>query len=396
MRRLLKDKLLVLSSSVGSKLLGLLASVLIVRLLPTKDFAEWSYYKTFIVFLLPISFLGMEQVLLRYAYLKGVDKKKLKTQTFSIGIVSSSLVIFIGVLVVFLIRPKNFQNTLLLIFVFLQLISVSFNLFYQYFFRIVDDFYKYSKIIFATSLYVSMALIIGAFINVETMALLATLAYLVYYLTNPIKINFRASSLYKITKEQLKYGVNIGIGGLLNKGIFVLDVIYIANMLNNTEGLAGYKVITLLPFNLILVANSILIVDFGAFVNFKRKDILKYLLSYWKKGITFLVPTGVILFFFHTEIINLLFGVKYVQYSSLMFYYFLFIALIILLRSPVGQILNALGYAGFNSIMTVLQTLFLGLLFIIPLELSLKELIFYFGAVVLFLTTIQFIKLFKI
>lgn len=396
MKRFTKDKLLVLLSSIAGKMFGLLSSIVIVRLLSIQNFAEWTYYKSFIVFLLPFATLGMEQVFLRYAYIKGVDRKGLQEQSFITAISFSVVVFLISFIFLFFIRPNEFSNTILLLFVFFQLFTTPFNLFQQYTYRIQDNFFKYSKVVFLTSIFVSTSLIIGSLISVEVMAILVSSSYLVYYLTSSVRIKFNYKLLFAIPKDRLKYGVNISIGGLLNKGVYIFDIIYIANVLNDIDALAGYKVITLLPFNLILLANSILIVDFGSFVNFKKKDTFEYLFNYWKKGLLLLIPVGLILFFFNFEIVNLLFGARYTEYSQLMFYYFIFISVIILVRSPIGQLLNALGFAGFNSVMTIIQTILLGLLFILPIELTITQMIFYLCCVVLFLTGIQTIKLFRL
>ena len=386
----------MLLSSVGGKIFGLIASVFIVRILSIQDFAEWSYYKAFIIFLLPIATLGMEQVLLRYAYIKDVDREVLKKQSFSMSISFSLIVSLISLFLVFYIRPNDFTNTLLLLFVFLQLFTTPFNLFQQYAYRIKDDFSKYSKVVLSTAILVAISLIIGSFINVEIMALSVSLSYLFHYLAYSKRIKFEFKSIFSLSKKRLKYGVNIGVGGVLNKSIYIFDIIYIANILNDLDALAGYKVITLVPFNLILLANSILIVDFGAFVNFKKKDTFLYLLNYWKKGLLFLIPVGLIMFFFNYEIVNLLFGQKYTKYSLLMFYYFLFISVVILIRSPIGQLLNAMGFAGFNSFVTVAQTVLLGLIFILPIDLTITQMIFYFCFVVILLSTIQTIKIFRL
>ncbi|WP_425659654.1 lipopolysaccharide biosynthesis protein [Tenacibaculum ascidiaceicola] len=396
MKNFSKDKVLVLLSSIGGKVLGLVASVVVVRLLSTEDFAEWSYYKSFIVFLLPIATLGMEQVFLRYSYVYGTDKNELKKQSFSMAITFSVFVFLFGSIIVFFIRPNEFSNTVLLLFVFLQLFTTPFNLFQQYFHRVKDLFSKYSKVVLLTSIFTSSSLIIGSCINVEIMAFLVSLSYVIYYVVSSVRIKYDYKLLLTIPKERLKYGFNISIGGILNKSIYIFDIFYIANILKDIDALAGYKVISLLPFNLILLANSILIVDFGAFVNFKKKDILEYLLNYWKRGLLLLLPVGVIMFFFNYEIITLLFGERYIEYSPLMFYYFLFISIVILIRSPIGQLLNALGFAGFNSVMTIVQTILLGLLFILPIEFSITQMIFYFCCIILLLSGIQIIKLFRI
>lgn len=390
-----KDKALVLLSNIGGKIFGLVASVVIVRLLSIEDFAEWSYYKSFIVFLLPVASLGMEQVFLRYSYIYGIDKNALKVQSFSLAVTFSLFLFFLGSILIFAIRPKEFSNNILLLFVFLQLFTTPFNLFQQYFYRVKELFSRYSRVVFSTSIIVSSSLIIGSYINVEVMAFLVSLSYFLNYILSSVRIKYDYKLLFSIPKELLKYGVNISIGGVLNKSIYIFDILYIANILNDVDTLAGYKVISLLPFNLILLANSILIVDFGTFVNFKKNDMLKYLLNYWKKGFLFLTPIGVIIFFFNKEIVTLLFGEKYIEYSPLMFYYFLFISVVILVRSPFGQLLNALGFAGFNSVMTVMQTILLGILFVLPLRLSISQMIFYFCFVVLFLSLIQIIKLFR-
>ncbi len=396
MKRFPKDKLKVLFSSFGGKGLGLIASILVVRLLTTEDFAEWAYYKSFITFLLPIAGLGMDQVFLRYSYIKEVNQEELKKQTFSLAVVSGVFITLLGTFVIFWLRPNDYVNTLLLLFVFLQLLTTQFNLFQMFYFRISNNFSKYSLVVLFSSLFTATALIVGALINVETMALLVALCFVVYYIFSPVKIRFSLKAIKTVTRERLKYGVSIGIGGVFNKAIFVFDIIYIGNILNNQELLAGYKVASIIPFNLILVTGAILTVDFGDFVNFKRKDVVKYLVSYWKKTGLFLAPIGVVLFFFSDFIINLLFGERYTEYGQLMFYYFLFIALVIMLRSPVGQMLNAMGHASYNSIMTIAQVVLLGALFFVPFQVTAVQMILYFGGTVLLLSTIQLIKLLRL
>jgi O-antigen/teichoic acid export membrane protein len=396
MIKLSKDKLRVLFSNFGGKGIGLVASILVVRLLTTEDFAEWSYYKSFLTFLLPVAGLGMDQVFLRYSYIEEVDKEQLKKQTFTLAVLTGVFITLLGTFVIYWIRPSDYVNTLLLLFVLLQLATTQFNLFQKFYFRIVNDFSKYSLVVFLSSVFTGVALIVGAFISVEVMALMVALCFIIYYVFSPARIGFSLGSLKTITKERLKYGASIGIGGVFNKGIFVFDIIYIGNILNNQELLAGYKVASIIPFNLILVTGAILTVDFGDFVNFKRKDVVKYLVSYWKKTGLFLAPIGVVLFFFSDFIINLLFGARYAEYGELMFYYFLFIAIVIMLRSPVGQMLNAMGHASYNSVMTIAQVVLLGALFFVPFQVTAIQMILYFGGTVLLLSTVQLVKLLRL
>jgi len=386
----------VLFSSFGGKGLGLLSSVLVVRLLSTEDFAEWSYYKSFITFLLPIAGLGMDQVFLRYSFIEAVDKVKLKRQTFSIAVFSGVFISLLGALVIFRIRPADYVNTLLLLFVFLQLITTQFNLFQMYYFRISNDFSKYSLVVLFSSVFTATALIVGAYINVETMAFLAATGYVIYYCLSPAKVTISFKSIKTITKERLKYGISIGLGGVFNKAIFVFDIIYIGNILNNQELLAGYKVASIIPFNLMLVSGAILTVDFGDFVNFNRKELLSYLWSYWKKTGLFLIPVGLLLYFFADLIIGALFGLRYAPYGDLIMYYYLFIAVVIILRSPVGQMLNAMGHANYNAIMTIAQVMLLGALFIVPFEITVVQMILYFTFTVILLSGLQLIKLLRL
>lgn len=396
MIKLSRDKLRVLFSNFGGKGIGLVASVLVVRLLTTEDFAEWSYYKSFLTFLLPIAGLGMDQVYLRYSYIESVDKDELKHQTFSLAVIAGIVTTVLGTLSIYWVRPDDYVNTILLLFVLLQLTTTQFNLFQKFYFRITNDFAKFSLVVLLSSIFTGLALISGALISVEVMALLVASCFIIYYLISPVRIGFDLSAIKSIDKERLKYGASIGIGGVFNKAIYVFDIIYIGNVLGNQELLAGYKVATLIPFNLILFANAILIVDFGEFVNYDRSQVIRYLISYWKKASLFLVPIGLLVYFFGEFIINLLFGSRYAGNGELMLLYFLFIALVIMLRSPVGQILNALGYATYNSLMTIAQVIILGVLFILPFELSAGQMILYLGCTVLLLSSIQLIKLFRL
>lgn len=396
MIRLSRDKLRVLFSNFGGKGIGLVASVLVVRLLTTEDFAEWSYYKSFLTFLLPIAGLGMDQVYLRYSYIESVDKDELKNQTFSLAVIAGIVTTLLGTLAIYWVRPDDYVNTILLLFVLLQLTTTQFNLFQKFYFRIANDFARFSLVVLLSSVFTGLALIAGALISIEIMALLVASCFIIYYVFSPARIGFNLSAIKTIDKERLRYGASIGIGGVFNKAIYVFDIIYIGNILNDQELLAGYKVASIIPFNLILVTSAILTVDFGDFVNFNRKQVLHYLIGYWKKSGLFLAPIGIVLFFFNEFIVDILFGVRYSGYGELMFYYFLFIALVIMLRSPVGQMLNAKGYASYNSIMTISQVVLLGILFIIPVYIDAIQMILYFGLTVLLLSSIQLVKLLRL
>jgi O-antigen/teichoic acid export membrane protein len=395
MKRFPKDKLKVLFSSFAGKGIGLIASIIVVRLLTTEDFAEWTYYKSFIIFLLPIAGLGMDQVFLRYSYIEQVDMEELKKQTFSIAVFSGVFISLLGAFLIFWTRPNDYINTLLLLFVFLQLLTTQFNLFQIFYFRITNNFSQYSLVVLLSSVFASTALIVGALINVETMALIVALCFVVYYLFSPLKIGLSLKSAAMITKERLKYGISIGLGGVFNKAIYVFDIIYIGNILNNQELLAGYKVASIIPFNLIIVTSAILTVDFGDFVNYKREEVIRYLVSYWKKMSLFLAPVGIVCVFFGDILMEFLFGERYSNYGYLMIYYFLFISLVILLRSPVGQMLNAMGHANYNAIMTIVQLILLSVLFFLPFEITVVQMILYFAFTVLLLSSLQLIKLLR-
>lgn len=388
------DKLTVLISNVLSKGFLLTFSIVIVRILAEEDYSEWVYYKSYLTLLLPISALGLEQTYLRFGSVDTRAIGNLKSDIFGFALISSVILAFCAIIVVGFIRPKELDNTFLLVLVISQLLSNQVFNFARIGFRIKNEFNSFSKNLLLTNILILFLGLLGAVISIELMAFAVLLSF---FLGASYSGVFSDSLKFKLpSKEHLTYGVNIGVGGVFNKSLFTFDIIYLATLSNSEISLASYKVATIIPFNLLLISRSIMEVDFTRFVNMKKQEISHYLFSYWKKVFLLLTVLGVIMYSLEDLIIEVVFGKRFVTSGKIGFLYFCLVGIIMAFRSPFGQILNAKGESRYNLILTIIQTMLLSSIFIVGFIETATSLVLFWIAVTLFICTLQLFRIYRL
>lgn len=133
--------------------------------------------------------------------------------------------------------------------------------------------------------------------------------------------------------------------------------------------LAIYKVATLLPYNLFFIPNSILRTDFVVIAENSKNKF--FLTQYYKKYLSLFtiitIPIVIIMFFYAKYIILFVFGENYIEAAPLLKIFSISVFVTFMIRSPLGNILNAIGKASWNVInayITVVTNIILNYYFI--------------------------------
>lgn len=361
----------VLLSVVLAKAINFIVSILVIRILEKSEYGLIAFGLTVLSFFAPFAGAGLYQGLLRFGALSKsqLAKKVLFQKTLKTGLKYSALLTALFILcspIIALKLPEALPYMLLLSF---QLISLFLFLMIQVYCRLIHRNQIFANIdiqyhVLLLIFNVGMCYLLGGFGYVLSM-ILVPLFLSLYYLK---KLNLRPSGLSKQLiqqveanfefefKELFSYGMYTSVGGVLSQLLFAIDILLIGNLLSDPEQLAQYKASSIIPFSLIALSVAVLTTDFvklaGKAVEHK-KAIAQYYLNYLK--IFGLLSVGIILFFhFFSEPLMRLFGTQYQGHSRLLIIFSYGVVGALLLRTPLGNLLSAIGWPKVNALFSII------------------------------------------
>lgn len=364
----------VFLSSLVSKIIALFLSVFIVRLLPKKDYADYIYAFSIITTFSAFAGLGSMYGYLRYgAITKGfINKLNIRDYVLKYGSILTIVLIIIFIITSPVITTKLPQSQKYLIILCFWLLFRFWYDTFQSHIRVLklNKLYAFSNNINSLILFV-LALLLSFFFNaigyVIAVALTPLLAVVTLLMIRrkynsvglKIKNNFNWSSYSFLKKEFWSYSFNISLGSTANQFFYTLDILFLAYFISNSAEIANYKVATIIPLNLLFFPSILFQTDFVYLAeNHKNKNIIKkYYFDYLKLFVPLVLLIFLIFLFGGKYIIPFIFGVKYidsVQYVNIL----LFGSIgLLLLRTPLGNILGALGYGKVISTLAILAIL---------------------------------------
>lgn len=345
----------ILISSVVARVLSFFASWVALQFVSNKELGVVLFAYNIVVFIMPISGLGLHQSLIRYgSLLKTIEEKNsLFRFTFYKGVKVTILLILVLISLSFLINFK-FENTnyylaflaltLLPMYLF-ELIKIHFRIHHK------NKLFASTEIVF--TLFLTLTIFVLSYYFKEkgyALALLLTpifsvLFYLKKYLPD---LKFK-TQLDIIGKEFWKYGFFASLSNVVSRLLLIIDILLIGIILNDAEMVTSYKYISLFPLSLLFLPRAFINADFVAFTEniYNKNYITKYIKSYIL--LFSIISILFILFFslFSKQILGW-FDTEFIQFNNSFLILILGVSGILVLRGLFGNLLSSIGMAKVN------------------------------------------------
>ena len=345
----------VFSATIIAKILSFIASWTALKFISNDELGVVLFAYNFILFLIPVSGFGLHQSLLRYSALVKTDQEKnsLFLYVFNKGILASLGLILLIISVSFFIN-FTFENTLPYIIV------LSFVILPSFLFEIIraqfrlqhnNKAFAYTELVHSIVLLVSVFLLSYYFKEVGyTIALLITPLLTSIFFIKKIKIDFKSKIKTQIADFTFwKYGFFASLSNVVTQLLFVIDILLIGYLLEDTEMITNYRYISLIPFSLLFLPMVFISTDFVAFTE-KIYD-KKYIVNYMKSYMTFFLIISCFLFlfsyFFAEQILTLL-DSSFTQFTDVFLILIFGIIGIYIFRGLYGNLLSSIGKAHIN------------------------------------------------
>jgi O-antigen/teichoic acid export membrane protein len=324
-------------------------------LIPNKELGVVLFAYNIIVFLIPISGFGLNQSLLRYgALLKSKEEKNsLFLYVLSKGTLASLVLIALIILSSFFV-PFKFENTQFYV------VILSFIILPSFIFEIIRAQFRLqhnNKSFAYTEFWHSIILLLSVFILSYffqeigyTIALLATPLLTSLLFINKLNIDFSLKTKLTITNFSFwKYGFFASLSNVVTQLLFVIDILLIGYLLEDTEMITNYRYISLIPFSLLFLPRVFIATDFVAFTEkiYDKNYIVNYIKSYM---LFFLIVSFILLLFsflFAEQILSI-FDSNFTQFVDTFLILMFGIVGIYIFRGLFGNLLSSIGKAHIN------------------------------------------------
>jgi O-antigen/teichoic acid export membrane protein len=353
----------ILSSSLLSKFSGLFLSLIVVRYLSVDDFGLVTLYKTIFLLLVPLIGLGLNHSLLRYGAVASTNSDKLHL-FINAMVFGGGISIFIGV-VIFTFLPYlpnlYFDSTIFIsAYLFYQALFILNCVFSFYRVKGNNSGYSIASSIFSINTLVIASLFIysfqspSAFFFGQFASIIVFLSALIYIHRIKIKeLAIGLSSALTLPKKHLQYGISVALGGLASQLMLASDNLMLSILGESLSDIGLYGVCSLIFVNLLFIPSVILVTDFVYLSKLSNKKIRKYLTDYWRFILWPLSAICIVFFFWGDIVLATLFGEVYVKAFQTLQILSIGIFMGVMLRVPIGNLLNARGYASFNVLLAI-------------------------------------------
>ncbi|WP_298765637.1 polysaccharide biosynthesis C-terminal domain-containing protein [uncultured Polaribacter sp.] len=345
----------VFVATLCSRLFSFLAAYFALKLIPNKELGVVLFAYNIVLFIIPISGLGLHQSFIRYGALLKTDTEKnsLFLYVLKKGILVSCIMILLIALVSIFINFQFKETKMYLILLsliiipsfLLEIIKAKLRLDYK------NKQFAYTEII-QSVLLVLLVVLLSFFFKEMGYALALVLAPLMTTFIFLKKINLNLKPIKTATIVDFnfwKYGFFASLSNVVTQLLFVIDILLIGYLLSNTEMVTNYRYISLIPFSLLFLPRVFMATDFVAFTEniFNKDYIYKYIKSYMLLFTILSVVMVVFSFFFGSKIIALL-DPNFTKYADTFLILMIGIAGIFVLRGLFGNLLSSIGKAHIN------------------------------------------------
>jgi O-antigen/teichoic acid export membrane protein len=361
-------------------LVSLLASWVALQFIDNSSLGVVLFSYNLILFLLPISGLGLPQSLIRFSALNQnqEDRNSIFLYVLKYGFLSSLGMILLVIISSFFI-PFQFEKTQFYV------IILSFLILPSFLFEVVkaqlrlnhdNKNFAYSEFLFS---------IIFIILITSLTFYLKEIGYLISLLLAPIltslffikKLKIRAKQIKKLPELNFsfwKYGFFASLSNVVTQLLFVIDILLIGYLIKDAEMVTNYKYISLIPFSLLFLPRVFINTDFVTFTEkiADKKYIINYIKSYMLLFLLISILLIIVSYFFGSFILRLL-DTGFAKYHATFFIMMVGVCGIFIFRGLFGNLLSAIGKANVNYYIALIA-LFLNLIsnyYLIP-ELGIK------------------------
>jgi O-antigen/teichoic acid export membrane protein len=345
----------VFVATLFAKIFSFIASWLALKLISNKELGVVLFAYNIITFLIPISGFGINQSLIRYGALVKTDegRNSLFLYVLKKGILASLALVFLIISVSFFIDFK-FENTFtyIIILSFIIVPSFLFSIIRNQF-RLKHDNKSFAYTEFTNSIILLLSVFILSYLYQEVgyaIALILTPLITSLLFLKKLKIDFTSKIKLSITNFSFwKYGFFASLSNVLTQLLFVIDILLIGYILEDTEMVTNYRYISLLPFSLLFLPRLFIATDFVAFTEniYDKKYTLNYIKSYML--FFFLISCLLLVFsFLFAEQILALLEPNFTKYVDTFLILVVGITGIYIFRGLFGNLLSSIGKAHIN------------------------------------------------
>ncbi len=345
----------VLFSSIISRGLSFLGSLIALKLIDNKELGIVLFAFSIIQFIIPFGGLGLYQSLIRYGAL--LEDKAQKEQLFLYvlkkGIIVSFFIIIATIGVGFFI-PFEFKGT----YFYFSILSLS--ILTTFIFEVVKIQFRlqhrnnlFAKADFWHSIILLILIFLGSYFFQSTGYALALLSTpLIASLLFIKKLDIKIKSIEKLSIVNFgfwKYGFFGGLTSVVTQLLFLIDIVLVGYLLNDPEKVTYYRYLSIIPFSLLFLPRAFIATDFVYFT--ERIHERNYIKGYMKNYMSFFFAISALMLaisYFFKDYILLIFGEDYVPYSNTFFILMVGISGIYIFRGLYGNLLCSIGKIQLN------------------------------------------------
>lgn len=345
----------VFLATIFARIFSFLAAWFALKLIPNKELGVVLFTYNIIVFIIPISGLGLHQSFIRYgALLKTkTEQNSLFLYVFKKGVwVSLLLIACISIISFFIDFKFEKTQTYLIILSFiiipsflLEIIKAQLRLNHN------NKKFAFTEIVQSVLLLVSVLLLSYFFKELGyAIALLVAPTLTAILFVKKIGINFTLKNKLTITDTSFwKYGFFASLSNVVTQLLFVIDILLIGYLLANTEMVTNYRYISLIPFSLLFLPRVFMATDFVAFTEkiYDKTYIKNYIKSYMLLFLLISIVLVITSYFLGDFILKLLDN-NFTKYTQTFFILMLGVCGIFIFRGLFGNLLSSIGKAHIN------------------------------------------------
>ena len=333
----------------------MLASWIALQFIDNTSLGGVLFSYNIILFLLPISGLGLPQSFIRFGALN--KNKKARNSIFlyvlKYGFISSIGMVLLIIISSFFI-PFDFENGQF------YMIVLSFLVIPNFLFEIIkaqlrlkndNKNFAYSEFLYSIIFCLSITIFtyylkeIGFII---ALLLAPILTILLFVKKLEIKIT-KIQELQELNFNFWKYGFFASLSNVVTQLLFIVDILLIGYLIKDAEMVTNYRYISLIPFSLLFLPRVFIHTDFVTFTEkiYNKKYIKEYIKSYMLLFLLVSIVLIVLSFFFGSFLLRLL-DDRFISYTSTFYILIIGVSGILIFRGLFGNLLSSIGKANIN------------------------------------------------
>ena len=351
-------------ATIISRLLSLLASWIALQFIDNTALGIVLFSYNIILFILPISGLGLPQSLIRFSALNKnkKDRNSIFLYVLKYGLLSSFGMILLIIISSFFISFQ-FEKAQFYIIVLSFLIIPSFL------FEIIraqlrlnhdNKNFAYSELLYSIIFIILISLLTYYFKEIGYIVSLLLTPFLVIIIFIK-KIKIRLIKIEKIPELNLhfwKYGFFASLSNVVTQLLFVVDILLIGYLIKDAEMVTNYRYISLIPFSLLFLPRIFINTDFVTFTEkiYDKTYIKQYIKSYMLLFLIISISVLIVSYFCGSLLLRLL-DKSFVKYNTSFFILMIGISGIFIFRGLFGNLLSSIGKAHVNYYIATLALL---------------------------------------